>query len=41
MPRTVTPWPHKGPCFRLHAGLENVDDLIADLDHAFQTIRSL
>lgn len=40
-PRTVTPWPHKGPCFRLHAGLENVDDLIADLDHAFQTIRSL
>jgi cystathionine beta-lyase len=38
-PRTVVPWPHKGPCFRLHAGLENVEDLIEDLDHAFAAIR--
>lgn len=38
--RTATVWPHKGPCFRLHAGLEDVDDLIADLDRAFQLLRT-
>src|SRR6266576_2856449 len=26
--RSATQWPHKGPCFRIHAGLENVEDLI-------------
>jgi cysteine-S-conjugate beta-lyase len=31
--RTATPsWPHDGLCLRLHAGLEHVDDLIADLE---------
>ena len=30
--RTVTPWPHQGPSIRIHAGLEDADDLIADLD---------
>jgi cystathionine beta-lyase len=38
-PRTVVSWPHKGPCLRLHAGLENVSDLIDDLDRAFTAIR--
>jgi len=32
--RTATRWPHKGPCFRVHAGLEAVEDLIEDLDQA-------
>jgi len=38
--RTATQWPHKGPCFRVHAGLENVDDLIADLDAGFGRLRA-
>jgi cystathionine beta-lyase len=38
--RTATRWPHKGPCFRIHAGLENVEDLIADLDAGFKRLRS-
>jgi cysteine-S-conjugate beta-lyase len=38
--RTATHWPHKGPCFRIHAGLENVDDLIADLDAGFGRLRA-
>ncbi len=29
--RTVTDWPYAGPCLRIHAGLEDVDDLIDDL----------
>ncbi|MDN3651197.1 cystathionine beta-lyase [Thalassotalea ponticola] len=29
--RTVTHWPYQGPLVRLHIGLEDVDDLIADL----------
>jgi cystathionine beta-lyase len=29
--RTVTPWTHAGPSIRIHAGLEDADDLIADL----------
>jgi cystathionine beta-lyase len=29
--RTVTQWKPEGPCIRLHIGLEDVDDLIADL----------
>jgi cysteine-S-conjugate beta-lyase len=39
--RTATQWPHKGPCFRVHAGLENVDDLIADLDAGFGRLRAV
>ncbi|MGB7543065.1 MAG: cystathionine beta-lyase [Burkholderiales bacterium] len=38
--RTATKWPHEGPCFRIHAGLENVDDLIADLEAGFKRLRS-
>jgi cysteine-S-conjugate beta-lyase len=30
--RTAVPWTADGPCFRLHAGLEDPDDLIADLE---------
>jgi len=37
--RTATQWPHPGPCFRIHAGLENIDDLIADLDQGFKRLR--
>jgi cystathionine beta-lyase len=37
--RSVTHWPHPGPCFRIHAGLENVADLIADLDAGFRRLR--
>jgi len=38
--RTATRWPHRGPCFRVHAGLENVEDLIADLEAGFKRLRS-
>jgi cystathionine beta-lyase len=38
--RTATHWPHPGPCFRIHAGLENVDDLIADLAAGFKRLRA-
>lgn len=30
--RTVTPWPYAGPSIRIHTGLEDADDLIADLE---------
>jgi len=30
----------KGPCFRIHAGLENIDDLIEDLDAGFGRLRA-
>ncbi|MBT5752628.1 MAG: cystathionine beta-lyase, partial [Rhodospirillaceae bacterium] len=37
--RTETPWPPAGskggPLLRLHAGLEDIDDLIADLEAGF------
>ncbi|MEQ8178373.1 MAG: cystathionine beta-lyase [Amphiplicatus sp.] len=33
--RTAEPWQEEGPVLRLHAGLENSDDLIADLERAF------
>ncbi len=38
--RSATKWPHKGPCFRIHAGLENEEDLIADLDAGFERLRA-
>jgi cysteine-S-conjugate beta-lyase len=37
--RSATRWPHKGPCFRVHAGLENVDDLLADMETGFARLR--
>ena len=33
--RTATTWPHSGPLIRLHIGLEDVEDLQADLETAF------
>jgi cystathionine beta-lyase len=33
--RDVTPWPHTGPSLRIHAGLEDADDLIEDLEKGF------
>jgi len=38
--RTATVWPFEGPLLRVHAGLEHVDDLIADLDAAFGRLRA-
>lgn len=37
--RTATNWSAPGQCFRIHVGLENPDDLIADLEAAFDRIR--
>ncbi|QCK84756.1 cystathionine beta-lyase [Phreatobacter aquaticus] len=31
--RSVTPWPHKGPLLRISIGLEDPEDLWADLQH--------
>jgi cystathionine beta-lyase len=33
--RTATPWAPGGPTVRFHIGLEDVDDLIADLERGF------
>jgi cystathionine beta-lyase len=33
--RTATTWAPGGPSLRLHIGLENVDDLRADLERGF------
>ena len=38
--RTASKWPHQGPCFRIHAGLESVDDLITDLEAGFKRLRA-
>ncbi len=37
--RTATKWTAAGPCLRLHIGLEDVQDLIADLDDGFARLR--
>jgi cystathionine beta-lyase len=37
--RSAAPWTDPGPCFRIHAGLEDVDDLLADLDAGFRRLR--
>jgi cystathionine beta-lyase len=38
--RTATRWPHAGPLLRLHAGLEDPDDLINDLQAGFGRLAS-
>jgi len=38
--RTVTKWPYEGQCLRFHIGLEDTDDLIADLDAGFKRLRA-
>jgi len=37
--RVATKWKPEGLSFRIHAGLEDPEDLIADLDQAFDTFR--
>jgi cysteine-S-conjugate beta-lyase len=36
--RTATTWAPGGPCVRLHIGLEDVSDLIADLERGFAAL---
>ncbi len=38
--RTATLWPAEGPSLRLHAGLEDIQDLIADLDAGFERLNA-
>lgn len=37
--RTATQWAPEGPALRIHVGLEDVEDLIADLDAGFARLR--
>ncbi|MBL6958655.1 MAG: cystathionine beta-lyase [Rhodospirillales bacterium] len=39
--RTATPWPGTGTLLRLHAGLEDADDLIADLEAGFERLNAM
>jgi cystathionine beta-lyase len=39
--RTVVPWNPGGPTLRLYAGLEDPDDLIADLDAGFARLSAV
>ena len=38
--RVAPPWQAEGPLLRLHAGLEDVEDLISDLEQGFQRLNS-
>ncbi len=38
--RTATQWKAEGPAVRLHIGLEDLDDLKADLDQAFRQMQA-
>lgn len=38
--RTAVPWKAAGPLLRLHAGLEDADDLIADLEAGFARLKA-
>lgn len=38
--RTATSWTAEGPCIRFHVGLENPDDLKADLAEGFKAMKS-
>ncbi|MDX2308502.1 MAG: cystathionine beta-lyase [Hyphomicrobium sp.] len=38
--RSATRWKPEGPALRIHAGLENADDLIADLARGFERLGS-
>lgn len=37
--RTATRWTHDGPTLRFHAGLENEDDLLEDIQAGFERLR--
>lgn len=39
--RSVTRWPHRGPYIRVHVGLEDPKDLIADLERGFACMRQV
>lgn len=39
--RTATQWPYENPLIRLHIGLEDVDDLIADLEQGFKVFNEV
>jgi cystathionine beta-lyase len=39
--RTATKWAPGGPTLRFHIGLENVDDLTADLDRGFAALKAV
>ena len=36
--RTAVPWDREGPLLRFHAGLEDIDDLLLDLERAFKVL---
>ncbi len=38
--RTATHWNVEGPALRIHVGLENTDDLLADLEYGFDAMRA-
>jgi len=38
--RTATPWAPGGPTLRIHIGLEDPGDLIADLEHGFEAMKA-
>ncbi len=38
--RTATPWSETGPSIRIHAGLEDPDDLIGDLEKGFERLNA-
>jgi cystathionine beta-lyase len=38
--RTATTWTAPGPCLRLHVGLEDVQDLVADLEEGLARLRA-
>jgi cystathionine beta-lyase len=39
--RTVTRFPFEGRLFRISAGLEDADDLVADLERSFAALRAV
>ena len=38
--RTATKWQAEGPCVRIHIGLEDVEDLKADLAAGFERLKA-
>ena len=38
--RPATEWTALGPCLRFHIGLEDPDDLIADLEEGFERLNA-
>jgi len=39
--RSVTSWTAAGPTLRIHAGLEHIDDLVADMERAFDAMKAV